>query len=71
MKRKIVAAEAADNGLDEALDNLKADFDYILSGLEKLGRSGANASNDALAIAETISNALTDFTSQIASAVSE
>ena len=71
MKRKIVAAEAADNGLDEALDNLKADFDYILSGLEKLGRSGANASNDALAIAETISNALTDFTNQIASAVSE
>lgn len=71
MKRKIVAAEAADNGLDEALDNLKSDFDYILSGLEKLGRSGANASNDALAIAETISNALTDFTNQIASAVSE
>ena len=71
MKRKIVAAEAADNGLDEALDILIAVFDYILSGLEKLGRSGANASNDALAIAETISNALTDFTSQIASAVSE
>lgn len=72
MKRVITAAEASsENKLDDAIGNLEADFEYIISGLEKLSRSGVNASNDALAIAENISNALKSFTSDIADKISE
>lgn len=66
----IRAAEETDDRLDEALSNLKDDFDYIVSGLEKLGRAGANSTNDALAIAETLSNNLQGIIDNIANVVS-
>ena len=34
--------ETMDDRLDQALSDLKDDFDYAISGLEKLGRDGAN-----------------------------
>ena len=73
MKRRIItAAEDKDtNGLDDALSNLKDDFDYVMSGLEKLGRSGANASQNALAIVENLSNDLARYMSDIADTISE
>ena len=64
------ADETTDTRLDDALSDLKDDFDYAISGLEKLGRDGANASNSALAIAETLSNNIQSTLDQIASAVS-
>lgn len=64
------ADENVDTRLDDALSDLKDDFDYALSGLEKLGRDGVNSSNDALAIAETLSNSIQSTIDQIASAVS-
>lgn len=64
------ADENADTRLDDALSDLKDDFDYAVSGLEKLGRDGANASNSALAIAETLSNNIQSTLDQIANAVS-
>ena len=64
------ADENVDTRLDDALSDLKDDFDYALSGLEKLGRDGANSSNDALAIAETLSNSIQSTIDQIAGAVS-
>lgn len=72
VRRSIKAAEGetVDDRLDQALSDLKDDFDYAISGLEKLGRDGANASNDALAIAETLSNSIQATIDQIASAVS-
>lgn len=71
--RKSVKAaenETMDDRLDQALSDLKDDFDYAISGLEKLGRDGANSSNDALAIAETLSNSIQSTIDQIAGAVS-
>lgn len=64
------ADENVDTRLDDALSDLKDDVDYALSGLEKLGRDGANSSNDALAIAETLSNSIQSTIDQIAGAVS-
>lgn len=63
------AEDTTDDRLDTALSDLKDDFDYIISGLEKLGRAGANSTNDALAIAETLSNNIQDTIDQIASVV--
>lgn len=71
MKRRIYSAENNDNIFDDALSDLKEDFDYVVSGLEKLGRSGANASQDALAIIENISNDLSASISDIADRISE
>lgn len=62
--------ETIDDRLDQSLSDLKDDFDYAVSGLEKLGRDGANSSNDALAIAETLSNSIQSTIDQIAGAVS-
>lgn len=72
VRRSVKAAEneTMDDRLDQALSDLKDDFDYAISGLEKLGRDGANSSNDALAIAETLSNSIQSTIDQIASAVS-
>lgn len=71
MKRRVYSAENNDNIFDDALSDLKDDFDYVVSGLEKLGRSGANASQDALAIIENISNDLSASISDIADRISE
>lgn len=60
-----------DEGLELMIDNIKSDFDYILDGLDKLGRSGANSSNDAKAIAETLSASLSSTIKQIAGKVVE
>lgn len=65
------AEESATDRLDAAIDELNDDFDYIVSGLEKLGRSGANGENDALVIAENLQNSLNAIISEIADTVAE
>lgn len=70
MKRRIFSASDSENDrLDEFLDVLKSDFDYILEGLDKLGRSGVNSGNDALAIAERLQSNLQDIINEIAQKV--
>lgn len=71
MKRYIRAAAETDDTFDSQLSELKEDFDYILSGLEKLGRSGANATNAGKAIAENIQSSFTQFIDQIGNSISE
>lgn len=67
LKSTINAAETSgDSKLVEAIDGLKEDFDYIISGLEKLDRTGAQESNDGLIIAESIQDSLQDAISKIA-----
>lgn len=63
MKRYIRAASNPDSVLDEKLDNVKADFDYIVDGLEKLSRMGLE--KDALAIVDSLQNMLDEANSQI------
>lgn len=70
MKRRIISASDSENDrLDEFLDVLKSDFDYILEGLDKLGRNGVNSGNDALAIAERLQSNLQDTINEIAQKV--
>ena len=70
MKRRIFSASDSENDrLDEFLDVLKSDFDYTLEGLDKLGRSGVNSGNDALAIAERLQSNLQDTINEIAQKV--
>ena len=70
LRRSITAADDTVNeALDNAISTLKDDFDYAISGLEKLGRNGANAGNQAMAIAETLSNDIQSTLDQIANFV--
>lgn len=69
MKRRIIAASETDDRFDEAVSNLKDDFDYILSGLDRLTRQGANGRNDALMIAENFSEDLQAAIDAIASKI--
>lgn len=75
MKRRIRSVTAADDtklsGLDDAIDTLKDDFDYLIAGLEKLGRTGINASNEGQAIVENLSTDIQSYLAQIAELVTE
>ncbi|WP_301003170.1 hypothetical protein [uncultured Duncaniella sp.] len=53
------------------MDNVSDDFDYLMSGIEKLVRSGPNASQAAAALLENIQSSLDSFISQVADAVTE
>lgn len=63
--RSVTAAEGDDSKLISALDSLKDDFDYIVAGLEKLDRTGAEASNNGLIIAENLQNTFQEIISSI------
>lgn len=56
MKRRIItaASDNQDTRLDDAISKLKEDFDYVIMGAEHMGREGASATTDALAILETL-----------------
>lgn len=71
-RRPIRAAEGdKDNGLDDVMSNVSDDFDYLMSGIEKLVRSGPNAAQAAAALLENIQSSLDSFISQVADAVTE
>lgn len=67
MKRVILSATLPiDEELSDALAALKADFDYLISGLEKLGRSGAATSKEALVISENINSDISKHLNDVA-----
>ncbi len=71
IKRTITAAsdDSMNEHLESQLDTLKDDFDYILDGLDRLGRTGVNSSNDASAIAEKLQESLNNYIQEIADKV--
>lgn len=71
MKRYVFAAAEDNSKLQDTISDLKDDFDYIISGLDKLERSGAEASNAALIIAEGVSKQFQTYVSEIADKLSE
>lgn len=73
MKRlkKIVAASEPDSKLDSVIDNLEDDFDYIISGLEKLQRIGIESEKQAVAIAEDFAHVVNNVVLEIATRLSE
>ena len=72
MKRRIITAaenSREDDRLSSAIDALKDDFDYAISGLEKLQRDGATGTNNALMIAESMSASIQSQLDEIASKI--
>lgn len=71
--KKITAADegkpAIEEAVEEAMDNLSEDFDYAVAGLEKLYRDGDY--QQALAIIDSISNAVNDAIAQIGDNIGE
>ncbi len=67
MKRYISSAEKSeDTRLADMIDQLEDDFDYIISGLEKLDRSGHEIRESGIELANVIGEQLNTITSQIA-----
>ena len=67
MKKQIIAAkENEDTRLEDMLDVLEDDFDYILSGLDKLNREGRESREEGISIAQQLHESLDAITVQIA-----
>lgn len=68
MKRVYVkSAETSEQSKLEALmGTLKDDFDYVMSGLDKLARDGGELENSGTTIAQNLSDQLQAVISQIA-----
>lgn len=64
-KMSVNAASSTDTPLDDNITDLKADFDYVLDGLEKLGRMGSDKSKGALSISLELSDMLNDINNEI------
>lgn len=67
MKRMITSADATeDTRLADIIDQLEDDFDYIISGLEKLDRDGRDARESGISVAMQLGEQLNSITAQIA-----
>ena len=62
----VAAQENEDNRLADMIDKLEDDFDYIISGLEKLDRSDKSLRESGIQVASQISEQLDAITAQIA-----
>lgn len=69
LMRPISAASGDDSKLLLAADSLKEDFEFVLSGLERLDRSGAEASNAGLVIAEHLQSAIQSAIAELGDAI--
>ena len=68
--RPVMAAEDAQNEkLTAAISGLKEDFDFLISGLEHLDRTGAEESNQALIIAERMGDALQSCIAEVSGTI--
>ena len=67
----INAADDGEDALVQAISDLKDDFDYIISGFEKMDRIGAEEHQNALVIAEQLKDTFNSVISQIAEKVTE
>lgn len=77
MKRKItsskmlITAAENDSAFDDIIDNIKADFEYIVDGLETLNRRGADSVKQAMAIATSISSDLEQHITAVADSITK
>ena len=71
MKRMIIAAESTpqEDRLKEVLDDLSADFDYVVDGLQKLGREDNQSIDDAIAIAHDLETGINEAMQAIANCI--
>jgi len=64
-----VTAAKEDSALDNALDDISANFDYIMDGFLKLQREGATQEKEALSIALELSSMIDSIGNKVAQAV--
>ncbi len=64
MKKIILAADDKSDSYVEAMDQMKADFDYAVDGLDKLSRDSKEGERKAIGL-------MADLTSYINKAISE
>lgn len=71
MKRMIIAAESTpqEDRLKEVLDDLSADFDYVVEGLQTLGREDNQSIDDAIAIAHDLEIGVNEAMKAIANCI--
>ena len=63
---KAAADDTADNRLKDAISVAQDDFEYVIMGLEHMGRQGANATSEALRILENLQDGISSVLTQIA-----
>lgn len=68
--KSITAAEDVDSALEDAIDELKANFDYAIDGFDKLARNGKEGQNKANQILLQLAEAVENANKQVASAIS-
>lgn len=74
MKRRVISAQAItaaenDSAFDDIIGNIKADFEYIIDGLETLNRRGADSVKQAMSIATSISADLEQHIAAVADSI--
>ena len=67
--RSVNSATEISDTLKDMLDTIKDDFDYLMSGIEKLGRSGSAMSKEAEIIAETLASDIQDGINEVATRI--
>lgn len=72
MKRRIIAVteDEVDDSLDDALHNLKDDFEYVVMGIEHLAKQSSQDAVTAFEILNSIHRNINDTLSAIADATS-
>lgn len=68
MKYYIRAADEP-SALDDCLDTLKDDFDYVMDGLDKLSRTGGDSAKAALSIALSLSDTIENHIEQVSNEI--
>lgn len=63
---KAAADDTVDNRLKDAISVAEEDFEYVIMGLEHMGRQGANATSEALRILENLQDGISSVLTQIA-----
>ena len=73
-KLPVTAAEGQSKGqeaFDEAVDNLEANFDYLIDGLDKLSRDGGEGQSQALQLVLQANESVENIIQQIATAITQ
>lgn len=76
MKRRVLSSQTitaaeSDSAFDDIIDNIKADFEYIIDGLETLNRRGADSVKQAMSIATSISADLEQHIAAVADSITK
>lgn len=70
-QRAIRAADDGNPALDDAMSDMKADFDYVMDGLDRMSRMGGDSSKRALSLALEFNASIGNMISTVANEVGE